>query len=114
MTKRSASTDNTALEAVFERLVGLIDHTAPAEQHLHGQLNQLKRRLLGEEIKKKPVKEFTFDDVIAMFKLKYSQRLGPSLTSLPESGWAIEDSISSPFVITPCLRNHISPSYCVL
>src|ERR1700734_2930573 len=101
--KPPALIDKTAIDMMLERLVDLINED-PA--HAYGDrfttlLSQLKPRMLdeGERDFKKPVGDFTFQEVIETFHLKYSSLV--SIASTSEFFWAIEDSLKLTFPMRP-------------
>lgn len=105
--KRPSSIDETTIDMVFERLTVLINED-PDGDRFTTLLNQLKPRMLGEGGRdfKKPAGDFTFQEVIEAFELKYSSVV--SINSTSEFFWAIEDSLKSDFPMTPCLGNYFS------
>lgn len=106
--KHATSIDETATDMVFQRLADLINEDpAYADRgRFTTLLGQLKRQMLGEGERdfKKPAEDFTFQEVIETFELKYSDVV--SIVSTSKFFWPIEDSLQSTFPMTPCLSNH--------
>lgn len=103
--KHPGSIDETAIAMLFERLAILINERADGDRvGFTTILSELKTQVLGEGELKKPAGDFTFEEVVETFELKYDSVA--SATSASQFFWAIEDLLQSPFPMTPCLGNH--------
>jgi hypothetical protein len=107
---QSVSINEATVHAVVELLANLSAND-PDGDRFAMKLDQYKAKALGGE-HKKAATDFSFDDIITIFKLKYNSE--PSLTSLHESHWAIENELQSTFPMTPCLSCHFLSLSCVM
>jgi len=109
--KQSAPINEATIDAVFQIIENLLADVPDGDRDLFAKiLRRTKAKVLGVECTRAAT-DFTLDDVVYTFKLKYSREV--SFNSLPESHWKIEDELKSPFPRTPCFGSHLL-SYRVL